>query len=266
MTLRLRDFMNVCTAVSTTPTHTGKATATLTLALLALACLLLPAQRASAGCEILIEAPEEHPPTANFGKHVALEGDIALISDIGQHMNSLPEAGAVFVYERDGVDWPHIATLGASDGFFRDYFGTSVASQGDVIAVGAPNRDIGQTLDVGAIYIFRRQGASWVQESILTAPNFIVGEHLGSSIAISGNTIVTGAPAWSPLSAGHGAAHVFVYNGTTWEHQARLSPSDQTERDFFGNDVAINGDDIIIGARQHGPVLPGGHRPREWRF
>ena len=65
-----------------------------------------------------------------------------------------------------------------------------------------------------------------------------------SSRALSGDTAVIGAPP----DGGSGAVYVFVRNGMNWEQQARLSAADRTPGDRFGEDVAVDGDTVVVGA------------------
>jgi hypothetical protein len=57
-----------------------------------------------------------------------------------------------------------------------DGFGWSVAIEGDWAVAGAPFRDMvdgvpPDFLDVGAAYVFRREGEAWVFDTKLTAPD-----------------------------------------------------------------------------------------------
>src|SRR6185503_11494045 len=45
-----------------------------------------------------------------------------------------------------------------------------------------------------------------------------------------------------------GSAYVFVRNGTTWTQQQKLTASDGTANDEFGNSVAIIGETVMVGA------------------
>ena len=72
---------------------------------------------------------------------------------------------------------------------------------------------------------------------------------LGQSVAMSGDTIVAGAPLASPA-----AAYVFVKPVTGWADTttftAKLTASDGVTDDGFGSAVAIDGDTIVVGAPQ----------------
>jgi hypothetical protein len=45
-----------------------------------------------------------------------------------------------------------------------------------------------------------------------------------------------------------GAAYVFVFDGTEWREEAKLTPSDGGEQDAFGFSVSLSGDRALIGA------------------
>ncbi len=70
----------------------------------------------------------------------------------------------------------------------------------------------------------------------------------GRSVAIDGDTAVVGASADDGSAADAGAAFVYVFNGTTWEQQARLEASDAAADDFLGLSVAVSGNTIVVGA------------------
>ncbi len=251
MTPRTAGYGTTHASLTARGAHPGPWVPTLPLALLGLVAGWLPAQRASAGCETVIEVPTDPPYVNAFGQSVSVEGNLAVIGADETDLDVLWAAGSAFVFEHDGAAWVRTATLGASDPTTDVHFGSSVDSDGDVIAVGADYRDSGGLLRSGAVYVFRRQGMSWVEEAILTAPNPVAEDHLGASVAISGNTIVAGAPSWSSHAQSTGWIHVFEYDGANWTHQAQLRASDTVVHDRFGADVALDGDRIIAGAPDH---------------
>lgn len=72
-----------------------------------------------------------------FGEAVAIDGTRALVGDSGFDTAAKEDVGAVHVYEDRGSGWRPAGTLMASDPDI-DYFGSAVALQGGLIAVGAP--------------------------------------------------------------------------------------------------------------------------------
>ncbi len=80
------------------------------------------------------------------------------------------------------------------------------------------------------------------------------GDALGYASAISGNTVVVGAPGAFNGTIESGAAFVFVKPSTGWANiteSAKLIPSDGADGDEFGSSVAISGNNIAVGAPDH---------------
>jgi len=194
--------------------------------------------------------------------------------------NSKPGSGAVYVFRRTGTRWAQEAYLKASNADSGDDFGWVVAISGDRIVVGAWLEDSNQTTitnsssassdnsapDSGAAYVFSRTGTQWEQEAYLKAPNADGLDNFGSSVAISGDTIVVaakyedsaqmtitnGTTAGSDNSAtDSGAAYVYRRTGTQWVQEAYLKAANAESFDTFGASalgVAISGDAIVIGS------------------
>src|SRR6266540_1383040 len=67
----------------------------------------------------------------------------------------------------------------------------------------------------------------------------------GISVAISGETVVVGAPG----DDSRGSAYVFARNGGVWSQQQKLLASDAPAGDAFGESVAISGETVVVGAQ-----------------
>lgn len=90
---------------------------------------------------------------------------------------------------------------------------------------------------------------SYKQHQKLIAPDGEDKDFLGSSIALSGDTVVVGAPRGDVERPGNqGTVYVFIRSGESWALQQRLTASDGREDDYFGNSVAISGDTVVVGA------------------
>jgi hypothetical protein len=157
--------------------------------------------------------------------------------------------------------WVQLAELTASDG--ASGFGGSVSISGNTVVVGAPDSN-----DLrGAAYVFEKPENGWMnmtQTAKLTASDGAYAK-FGSSVAISGNTIVVGAPS-QPVFDGfksnnfRGAAYVFVKPASGWADMtptAKLTPSDGAPGDFMGLSVGISGNTIVVGANQIDSGGPG---------
>ena len=139
-----------------------------------------------------------------------------------------------------------VATLDAFDAFAGDQLGRSVAVEGYLAAVGAPEDNFG----AGSVYVFEHDGSNWRLQGKLTAIAGAPGDKFGTSVSISGDEIVVGAYQPSPANA-PGMAFVFEKPSRGWADMtetAILSASDGQANDNFGYSVDIHDGTIAIGA------------------
>lgn len=182
--------------------------------------------------------------------------------------DSAPFSGAVYVKRRQPSGWIQEAYIKPFNTDGWDGFGTSIAIDGDYMVVGAPREDSSGSQNPndnvvpqsGAAYVFVRNGSTWTQQAYLKASNPGQNYLFGWSVAISGHRIVVGSPGEQSDATGvngnqsddglnnAGAAYAFVRNGTNWTQQAYLKASNTDVGDTFGVSVAIDGNQIIVGA------------------
>jgi hypothetical protein len=82
-------------------------------------------------------------------------------------------------------------------------------------------------------------------------------DHFGASFAISGRTLVVGAPQDGENGMYAGTAYIFSESGAVWLPVQRITPSDATRVQYFGSSIAIDGDIMAIGAPNDGPISTG---------
>lgn len=152
------------------------------------------------------------------------------------------------------ADWGQRQKITSTPRGVAAQFANAVAISGNTMVVGA--RFDGTTASqAGAAFVYVLNGSTWTQQAVLLANDGALGDKFGYSVAISGDTVVVGSyNDDSPLSNG-GSAYVFVRGGTTWAFQQKLTASDGTPDDEFGNAVGIVGETIVVGA--HFADLPG---------
>lgn len=188
--------------------------------------------------------------------------------------NGSHHSGAAYTFVRDANDhWSQRAYLKPSNTGEGDQFGYAVAIDGDTIVVGAFQEDSravgvdGNQVDnlasnSGAAYVFWRDANdSWTQQAYLKASNTEREDQFGYAVAISGDTIVIGAPGEDSGASGvdgtqssnsiraSGAAYVFVRDSAgDWSQQAYLKASNPGSSDSFGRSVAIRANILFVGA------------------
>ncbi|MFQ5601977.1 MAG: T9SS type A sorting domain-containing protein [bacterium] len=183
-----------------------------------------------------------------FGQAVALDGDYAIVGANEDEIAGNFRQGSAYIFKRDGANWTVQVKLTASDGQAFAFFGFSVAINGKYAAVGAYHADDGK----GAVYVFKRDNANWVEQAKLSASDGKEGDLFGVSVAIAGDRLIAGA--YTDLSAGiqAGSAYIFTREGDVWIQEVKLLASDGVMNDHFGWSVAINGDRVLVGTPQTG--------------
>lgn len=131
----------------------------------------------------------------------------------------------------------------ARDVVAGDGFGTSVGVDGEVAVIGAPGHDAAGG-DAGAAYVFRLRDGLWVEQAKLLASDAAAGAAFGTSVAVSGDRLVIGAP---ETGVG-GTAYVFRRQGNVWIEEGRLVGGGVVAGETFGEAVAIDGGTVVVGA------------------
>jgi hypothetical protein len=136
-------------------------------------------------------------------------------------------------------------------------YGYSLAVSGTDVIIGAYNWNLPDEYS-GAAFTYEKTGAAWnslTEKEVLKGFSLSAsGDKLGFSVDIDGEYAVAGAPYDDTFGESSGAAYVFKFTGTGWDRVAKLTPSDGSEFDYFGWSVAINGNTIVVSAREAAPT------------
>jgi cysteine-rich repeat protein len=160
-----------------------------------------------------------------------------------------------------------------------DNFGIAItiSADGSTLAVGAHVEDsaaIGingnqadnSATNAGAVYVFVRSGATWVQQAYIKASNTGTGDQFGVSVALSadGSTLAVGARIEGSAATGidgnqadnsaanAGAVYVFTRSNSVWRQQAYVKASNTNGGDLFGQSVALSGDGSTLAVGAYG--------------
>ena len=252
--------------------------------------------------------------TDSFGAVVALSADGNTLavsafweSSAGTGINgnqdddSIPQAGAVYVFTRTGTTWSQQAYIKSSntgrlpannDDFGDgDQFGFSISlsADGNTLAAGAITEDSRASgvnrlefqnddtaASSGAVYIFTRTGATWSQQAYIKASNADGGDLFGYNVALSasGDTLAVGtydedgsgrSPNAIPDARRNGCGAVYVFDRTdgAWRQTAYLKGSRSQQNDGLGNSVTISddGNTVAAGAADEQCLNPGINPP-----
>jgi hypothetical protein len=181
-----------------------------------------------------------------FGYSVAISGTTVVVGAPGYR----DDAGRAYVFTKTKAGWQLAAVLKGSDDVAPDWFGTSVAVSGATAVVGSTGHDKG----TGRAYVFTKTAAGWKQTAELTGSGTVVGNFFGSSVAISGTTVVVGAMGGYPFNL-PGRAYVFTKTKAGWKQVAELKGANPVSDDGFGTSVAVSGATALVGAPGHGAYV-----------
>ncbi|GEM_PF-1446551 len=195
-----------------------------------------------------------------FATSISISNGI-IISGAGFADDNGLKSGSAYVFRETGSPGTRTQSvkLLASDGVLDDRFGHAVSISGDSALVGAPHKDRNANLTAGGAYLFRNLlTASGISTEVvqLEAANFsgTNNERLGSTVALSGNVGLIGAPGRGNSS---GVTYVFTdldtASGTVTERSI-LVASDGSVLDNFGSSVSVSGPTAVVGAGFHDGV------------
>jgi hypothetical protein len=188
-------------------------------------------------------------PMDGFGQEMDADGAWAVITGTNGE--------AYYVYERVGNVWLRRQrivppTLGQTGP-------VSIELEGDRLvfarAFGVPGNDSGR------VYIYERASAAapFVYVSTLAPADTQAGDRFGYGMALSANRLFVGAPGRDEGAVqDQGVVYVFLNSAGVWNQEARLTLPDATAggAERFGFGLDFDGQDLLIGARQHRPT-PG---------
>ena len=189
-----------------------------------------------------------------FGFSVAMSGDYVVVGALYDDDGGT-SSGAAYIYERNygGQNyWGEVKKLTASDAGASEFFGCSVAIDGDYVVVGAY-----QEIDVinrGAAYVYNRNAGgpdNWGEVKKLSASDAQPFDFFGCAVGISGDYVVVGANRVEGAGTDRGAAYIYGRNfggPDNWGEVKKLSASNPEDFAYFGDSVAISGDHVVVGA------------------
>lgn len=200
-----------------------------------------------------------------LGESVSVSGNYAVAGSprddgVADGKPYILNAGGAYIYYNDAGTWKQIKKLYQPVRSFASGFGFSVFLYGNTLVVGAPSdswdaAEMNQISGAGSVYIFNKdQGGpdAWGLVKKITAPVRAQDNIFGISVSMDDDYLVVGA-CNEAFSAGHlsGGAYVFKKDqggAGNWGLIKRIVSDDIAREDYFGCDIAISGDHIVVGA------------------
>ena len=201
-------------------------------------------QRQPSGTWLMTQKIANNKPGIwGFGWAMSIDGGRVAIGAKGA--SALSPRARVYIFELENGLWVEKAEVGPSLDDNDDWFGASVALQGDRLVVGAPQNGTGRA------YIFdRQQSGAWVEQALLTPPQIpqTSGVQYGQAVALDGDTVVVGAILYDSPIMNNGAAFVYRLGPSGWAVEQELTPVANPNIPNFGYSLSLTENDLFVGA------------------
>ncbi len=204
--------------------------------------LIAAAGTAHAQCNTAKVTAEVPGPNNWFGTSVALSGGMMVVGDPYSSVSGHADQGSLRVFS-NVFGWNPLATLSRSSGAANEWLGRSVGISGDWIVAGMPLFDEGS----GGAVFFKRNGAQWVQTSMVTLLNHEPSAHAGNAVAIDGDHAIIGVPDGDSVDPTVGFAQLATRVGDTWHYGGSFITSDLQPYDAAGSSVGVRGNLYMMG-------------------
>jgi PKD repeat protein len=186
----------------------------------------------------------------HFGCSVGIYEETIIVGALKANVGGKSNQGAAYIFTRADATWSERQKLIAETDESGICFGNAVAICDKTAVVGAPEKKI----RTGAAYIFVQSGDIWSQQQLLTAADGAYSDRLGSAAAISGDTVVLGAPQANLTGKfSRGAAYIFTRTDAVWSQQRKLIASDNMDFNKFGSAAALDQNTALVGAYANYP-------------
>ncbi|MEO0652525.1 MAG: FG-GAP repeat protein [Planctomycetota bacterium] len=210
-----------------------------------------PATALAQGIDLDVLAPAATSSGDFIGHAVDVSGPRAIVGGYAHDFEGTSTTGGAWIYERVDGAWSETVRLQPSDLPPSCRFGYAVGIAGDFAAVGA-YRDDTTANDLGAVYVFERQGdGTWVELQKLTPSDGDAGWEFGIALDLDGDRMLVGAPGarLTGSTSRTGAGYLFQWNNEdAWIEVEKLETDDSLGNDELGDAVGLDGDRAVLGA------------------
>lgn len=195
-------------------------------------------------------APVELAAGDQFGEVVAATADWLAVG-APRHDAAGADAGAVWLYHRNGYAWTEVQRLVPPAGSAGHGFGSSIAIGAGVLAIGSPLAGVG-----GTVTVYSLSGLTWSNAKLIANPTAAADDRFGEAVAFVDATLFVGDPFDNAGAIDRGTVFAYETAGRDWQLIQQLAPATTEDRQYFGN--ALASDSTQLAASAHGADASGG--------
>ena len=178
-----------------------------------------------------------------FGSSVAASGYSVVVGAAHETADGQQDAGHAYTF--NATTGALISTIISPNVQRTGSFGSSVATSGNIIVVGAGTETADGLGFAGHAYTFNATTGALI--STLTSPNAQSGGVFGTSVAASDNIVVVGA-VLENVNGQSAAGHAYAFDAGTGALISTLTSPNVDSYSFFGLSVATKGNILVVGA------------------
>ena len=175
-----------------------------------------------------------------FGAHIAIDNGIVAVGALGND-DIGSESGSAYLFNTS--TGTQIFKLLPNDGAEGDQFGSSIAIDNGIVAIGADSDD-DNLASSGSVYLF--DASTGAQLLKLLPSDGDAGNRFGNSIAIANGLVAVGAV--SDDVNGNASGSAYLFDALTGTQLFKLLPDDGAEGDLFGYSIAIDNGIVAVGS------------------
>lgn len=193
-----------------------------------------------------------------FGFSIAIDNGRVAVGAVLDDEAAFSNSGAVYIFEETSPgSWSETAQLLSTTPFNEGQFGYSVDLDGDRLIVGSRGDD--QFRGAAFIFEYDQVAMTWNLMEKITANDAEINDRFGESVAIQGDRAVVGADADAHSGftlAGSAYAFQYLPASSDWRLADKMISPTPGATDQLGFSVAIEGDDVYVGAPVEDSLTP----------
>lgn len=190
---------------------------------------------------LVAQVPQTIFPTSGyngtyFGRDVKISNNEILISSANAP-TEIGGSGKVFLFNLANNLLNQTAFFYPTDALVTDNFGSSIAIENNLIAIGSPYHD-SNFQNSGAVYVYKKTNGIWELLQKITANDAALDDHFGSFVSIHNNQILISA-----TNDGNGSVYVYDFNESTYSFSEKITIANSWK---FGSKIEIENNKMVI--------------------
>lgn len=184
-----------------------------------------------------------------FGRALAMTEQTVAVGAYNADTRFGHDTGAVYLYDKVDSDWVYRETLLPAEIEAYSRYGDALDMDNETLVVGAPNTHSAENIRSGAVYIFARNGSSWIQQARITSPMPSPMQGFGIRVTVSGAHLFVASADFSTVNYYQiGAVWHYRRVGTEWVFQGMVAPPAPRSELNFGAALDTDGTRLWVTA------------------